>query len=332
VRIFVYEFVTGGGLGGEPLPSSLVREGDMMLQALLADLAALPGLDVFTSRDPRLAPLPGAYAIVPARGENTAHHFARGVKAADAVWPIAPETGGTLERLARDTIDLGRTLIGCRPDALRIAASKRATVAALARTGIPVVPTFVLGEDVPPLPGPWVVKPDDGAGCEDTRRLPDWRSARELLTSQSRRRVAQPWIEGDTLSLSLLCREGRALLLSCNRQHVRIVEGRLVLAGISVNAVTDHDRRFARLADKIAAAIPGLWGYVGVDLILAQYGPVVLEVNPRLTTSYSRLGSALDVNPAALVLDLLRPDGGPRWRSTAGGRVEEISLESAGAD
>ncbi|MEZ5950145.1 MAG: ATP-grasp domain-containing protein [Planctomycetaceae bacterium] len=39
----------------------------------------------------------------------------------------------------------------------------------------------------------------------------------------------------------------------------------------------------------ILAAIPGLKGYIGIDLLvdpLGQAPPVVLEVNPRLTTSY----------------------------------------------
>ena len=37
----------------------------------------------------------------------------------------------------------------------------------------------------------------------------------------------------------------------------------------------------------------------------APGGPVVLEINPRLTTSYVGLRPALGRNPAALVLELL---------------------------
>ena len=47
LRLFVCEFVTGGGLAGAPLPASLAREGDMMLRALVKDLAGLPRIDVF---------------------------------------------------------------------------------------------------------------------------------------------------------------------------------------------------------------------------------------------------------------------------------------------
>ena len=57
MRIFVCEYVTGGGLCGQPLPASLSREGDMMLTALVKDLAALDGVEIVTTRDKRLPAL-----------------------------------------------------------------------------------------------------------------------------------------------------------------------------------------------------------------------------------------------------------------------------------
>jgi predicted ATP-grasp superfamily ATP-dependent carboligase len=318
VKIFVYEFFSGGGLAGRPLPPSLAGEGDMMARSLVRDLAELSDVALLMSRDPRLSALPGLETIVPAPGEDALALYARGVAAADAAWPVAPETDRLLERLAQATLDAGRVLLGCRPDAVRLATSKRATAERLRQAGIAVVPTFVSSDEVPPLPGRWVVKPDDGAGCEDTVVLPDRRSALARLAEAPARLVAQPWIEGPALSLSLLCADGFARLLCCNRQRVRCAGGRLALEGIAVNAVPDPDRRLAALADRIAAAIPDLWGYVGVDFVATPGGPVVLEVNPRLTTSYCGLRSALQVNGADLVLGLLRPDRrDDDWRSPA---------------
>ena len=45
MRVLVCEFVTGGGMRGELLPASLAREGAMMRDALLRDLAELPGVE-----------------------------------------------------------------------------------------------------------------------------------------------------------------------------------------------------------------------------------------------------------------------------------------------
>jgi len=282
-----------------------------MLTALLRDLRDCPGVRVTTSRDARLPPIPGVAALEPARGEGPWSLYARGVTAADAAWPIAPETGGALERLSRVTLDLGKRLVGSSPDAVRLAASKRETARVLRAAGVATVPTFAPGEPLPPLPGPWVVKPDDGAGCEGALVVPDWRAAARRLAADAGTSIAQPWLDGPAMSLSLICGDGRATLLCCNRQHVRVADGRPILEAITVNGVADPEGRFACLATRIAAAVPGLWGYVGVDLVLAEGGPVVLEINPRLTTSYCGLRSALGTNVAACALDLLATGSAP---------------------
>jgi len=41
-----------------------------------------------------------------------------------------------------------------------------------------------------------------------------------------------------------------------------------------------------------------------VDFVETPGGPVVIEVNPRLTTSYAGLHRAIGLNPAKLVLGL----------------------------
>ena len=245
MNLFVFEFVSGGGFCDKPLPPALAREGDMMLRALLADLTELPGVCTTTSRDPRLPPpfLLGVRAIVPSPGDDGATLYARGAAAADAAWPIAPETGGVLDALARTTLDMGKVLVGCSPDAIRLTTSKRSTARALHASGVACVPTFAHEDLLPPLPGQWVVKPDDGTGCDGVTLVPDWRAARDRLAADPGELVAQPWIDGLALSLSLLCDGRGARLLSCNRQHVRVAGERVTLESIGVNAVADHQER-----------------------------------------------------------------------------------------
>jgi len=84
----------------------------------------------------------------------------------------------------------------------------------------------------------------------------------------------------------------------------------------------------------VAQAIPGLWGYVGIDLVDTADGPQVIEINPRLTTSYCGLASALGINPAARVLALLDHSAStdlPIRRILPFARPVEIGLEGCHA-
>jgi predicted ATP-grasp superfamily ATP-dependent carboligase len=88
-------------------------------------------------------------------------------------------------------------------------------------------------------------------------------------------------------------------------QRVAVANDEFHLLGCIVNGIAEGRTRYARLAREIAAAMPGLWGLVGVDLIAAEQGPLLLEINPRLTTSYVGLRPSLGENPAELVLNLI---------------------------
>ena len=151
------------------------------------------------------------------------------------------------------------------------------------------------------------MKPDDGVGCEGIRLLDGGMRACEWFKGQleGRNYIAQPYVDGLATSLSILCRDGDACLLSTNEQRVAQTEGVFRLQGCVVGSSRAACEYYGHLAIKIAAALPGLWGYVGVDLIESAAGPQVLEVNPRLTTSYAGLRRCLATNPASLVLDLL---------------------------
>lgn len=309
------------------VPPSLLEEADLMVRTLLDDLLGCPGVEPFTTRDVRLAPVPGVRNISVRPTDDLLVILARGIDASDAVWPTAPETGGALEHVATAVLQRGRVLLGSRPDALRVATSKLSTVRALHAAGIPVVETFALPDEIPALPGRWITKPDDGAGAEGVRLAPDWQGASHRLTAAGGL-IAQPWIDGDPLSLSLLCAEGESRLLSVNRQIVRIIGDRVSLAGIEVNALADESGTFAALGRAIAAAIPGLWGYVGVDLLMTGDGLRVLEINPRLTTSYCGLHRALGVSVASQVLALLESGGLARWRPSSGGTMVHLTLKA----
>ncbi len=304
MRVLVFEFISGGGLSGQPLPASLAQEGRLMLQALLDDFSDLDGVYVSVMLDARLSDgirTHGAHVITVKPGQDYWQPFLAAVQHSDAVWPIAPESDGVLQRLCQAATALGKRLLTSPADAVALTGDKYLTFLHLHQHQIPTVPTQLLA-DADLVPGEYLVKVIDGAGCSDSQIVSDWPGF--LATAATPERfIVQPHVHGQKTSLSGLCRQGQAWLLSVNLQQFSVADNRYRLTGLIVNQQTDDGSR-QRLLAAIAAAIPRLWGYIGVDLIETAAGPLVLEINPRLTTSFTGLRRALGVNVAGLVLRL----------------------------
>jgi tyramine---L-glutamate ligase len=342
LKVFVFDHLAAPGPPTRPLPQTLRRQGDMVLQALLADLTALPGVEVVTAdsldatavdadgdamrsvdgaADPaQLAAHPGLALGEPHFGPR----FAAGLQAADAVWPLANESRGVLEHLSRQVLRGQRILLGSAPGAVEVVASKLRLARVLADGGVAVAPAYSPHGALPQVPGPWVVKPDDGAGCVDTRLFADRAAALAWIrASATDNYVLQPFIAGKLGSLSLICCDGVAHVLACNQERVAMRDNRFYFLGSVVNGLGD-DGALARLAQQVAAAIPSLWGYVGVDFVFTAHGLVVLDVNARLTAAYAGLRASIGRNPAGLVLDLLK---GPGALAATAGMHSAVSVD-----
>jgi predicted ATP-grasp superfamily ATP-dependent carboligase len=76
--------------------------------------------------------------------------------------------------------------------------------------------------------------------------------------------------------------------------------------GVTVNQIDpagDQGRMLGALAQHVTQALPGLRGFVGIDVVFhPSRGPVVIEVNPRLTVAYAGLSAALGGNLARTLL------------------------------
>jgi predicted ATP-grasp superfamily ATP-dependent carboligase len=310
-RVFVYEYLSAGGAGtggdDQAATDDLLPQGLAMRDAMAADLAALPGVVPTLATVPGLAVPPGCAAVSPQPGESAVDFVRRESAEHDLAWVVAPETGQTLLQLS-GAVAASRWL-GCDAAAIRLAASKKATLRRLAGQGLATPLAFWQAA------GGWVVKPDDGAGCWGARLHSDHDAAKADWCARlqaQRPAVMEPWVEGESLSLSLLC-GARTRLLSINRQRIACDgDGALSFRGVDRNVVSlgsPRGEQLRRWAEDVARAVPGLRGFVGIDLVWhASRGPVVIEINPRLTSAYVGLSAALARNVAADLLALWQPE------------------------
>ncbi len=277
-KLFVCEFITGGGLNALPLPNSLASEGRLMRDALLRDLAELTEWQIITTHDVRVG---AASPAIPSY-EVTAHDdvwsiWQTCISEAEAVWLIAPETGGVLYRFTKMAQQLHKQVIGCGLAAIEITTSKYKTAQVLAQAQVSVIRSdsyadwFATSKDRHVAGQRWVVKPDDGAGCEETyvfdeaSEVIDWFHAHP---AQRMTHIIQPYVAGIAASICVLSYAGKVELLSCNYQYLVQHQHQLKYTGGLINGAHEFHQEWSILVEQIQQAIPALAGYYGVDVII----------------------------------------------------------------
>ncbi|MES2636194.1 MAG: ATP-grasp domain-containing protein [Pseudomonadota bacterium] len=313
-KIFVCEFITAGGFNDTDLPVGLVAEAELMRDALLRDLSDLHYL-IHTTIDTRLnAPKKCQSCVAIEANDNAWSIWTDQMQQADAVWIIAPEANGMLLKLTELAMLLDRPILGCGVHSVKTTSEKLATYFMLQQAGIKTIPTYTLNNwpktDGEKNNGKWLAKPNDGAGCDETVLFDDVDGLANWLEQNHKKEshVIQPYQKGIPASISCVMHQGQAQVLSCNRQMISIENNKLSFAGSQVNDMRDFWPEFELLAQKIALTDTDLTGYVGIDVIVNTQKDneiTVVEINPRLTTSYAGLAEATGENPAELIISTL---------------------------
>lgn len=286
-----------------------------MAMALISDLAAA-GIEVSAMLDARLngsVSLPCPVEIVGSTKEEE-EVFRRLVQESDATLLIAPEIGGALLDRCRTIEELGGRLVSPGSRFVAIAADKQAAAERLSGSGVRVPPGMRLSDDLDAAAEelfPAVIKPRNGAGSWLVTRVSDRQQLAKLAKSPAYQQAIQKGemrierlVPGLAASVAVLCGPaGYVPLLPCEQilggQGFDYLGGRLPLA-------PPLAQRARRLAVAAVKALPPATGYVGVDLILGHAADGsedhVIEINPRLTTSYVGLRRACRQNLAAAML------------------------------
>lgn len=304
MKLLIFEYATASGID-DP---EIFLEGRSMLEALLADFR---DFDVEFLLSERFADRDIGAGFRPSIIGDLDEWLQENLEGFDACMFIAAEEGMELYRLTRLVEESGVLLLGSSGDAVRTCSDKRLTYRALDGR-VPLIGTYE-PEEIVGVPSKLIVKPADGVACQGIRILEPG-DAPDLSGDM----IIQDFIEGESVSVSLLSDGERALPLSLNRQDIIMAGGELEYSGGS--APVDHEMRedAFTVARRAVESIPGLRGYVGVDLILADE-PYVVEINSRITTPYIGLRRVAEANLGHLILEsvLGRLPSGVKFNGTA---------------
>ena len=249
MKVFLYEFATCEG----GLPPWIAVEGIGMFKSMYEGFAEFCDVISFLS--------PGIEFDV--LTYDCSDKFSCNLEKADFALIIAPESDWKLLELTRRVEESEVPNLGSSSKAIEITSDKWKLYNRLkGRVNVPKT-------DLKPIDPPFIIKPRVSCGGEGIR----------LADNVPDGYIAQEFIKGIDLSVSLIVGDS-VEVISINRQ---IIES-FMYTGSEVPY--DFREDVAEAAIKAAESIKGLFGYVGVDVILSTDGiPYVVDVNARITTS-----------------------------------------------
>lgn len=277
----------------------------MMLEALAADAARDPAIEVTVLLEAgRRIDLPAGVRLREVAGDDAAA-LVDAARSADCTLIVAPETDGILADRVGRVRCIGGRVPAPSAEFLAIAADKQATIDCLAAAGLPVPAGRALaaGEPLPEnFRRPGVLKARDGAGGEGLRLLSTAGGPEEPLVADGNSRL-EAYAAGMSVGISCICSAAATRVLPPLVQRPTESAPDSVV-GDPCEPLADRAaaERACVLANRAVAALtraggPAV-GWVGVDIILGTRhdgrDDRVLEINPRLTTSFvvqSRLAS-----------------------------------------
>lgn len=153
-----------------------------------------------------------------------------------------------------------------------------------------------------------ILKPRFGVDCENIKIIKSKKDIDDLENIESGSRyVIQEFIEGPVTSVSLISDGKNAIPISLNKQVVEIDENGGKYIGGELPFDHPLKEKAFDLAKLACEYVPGIKGFVGVDIIINEDENEVylIEINSRFTTSYVGLQKVADFNIAKTTIDLL---------------------------
>ncbi|MFQ5800787.1 MAG: ATP-grasp domain-containing protein [Candidatus Hydrothermarchaeales archaeon] len=229
------------------------------------------------------------------RHPNYLDAFREYLERSEFVLAIAPETDMELYRLTKLIEDSDCRNLGSNSKAVKLASDKLLTYKRLGN----LVPKTELFKGTTSLDFPLIAKPRDGVSCDGVMLVRNEDELKEVPHGY----LVQEYMPGRPMSASVIVGE-EARIISINTQE--LVGFEYLGAKLPLNHSNTEE------IIEAVTKVHGLFGYIGVDFVLADGRPVIIEINPRPTTPIIGLNTALGINVSELILKNYKREKIPR--------------------
>ena len=147
---------------------------------------------------------------------------------------------------------------------------------------------------------PIVAKIIDGLGANMLYIFKDRNDLENNKNSLTKKHIYQKFIKGQVVGVNLFSKDGIFKILSLNEQiYDKKSVNEVFLKEMRIGAFNDYEIDFKYIVQDILKGYSGHNGFFGMDFIISENKEIFfLEINPRLTTSYTFLKESIGFNPA----------------------------------
>ena len=195
---------------------------------------------------------------------------------------IAPETNNLSSKIYSHVLQ-NHKVLGPNISSLDTFSSKTKMLMKLKKLNFPIVENYKLNFN---YNGKIVCKPDTSAGSENTfvTNVNNYKKKKGYLV--------QKFYNGKKGSFLMLCKNGKSKVICCNEQLLNLQKEKIQQVGCIMGGLEKYRNEIEILAGRISKNFKGLFGVVGVDVVMENNQWLIIEINPRFTSAYSGLNKS----------------------------------------
>ena len=297
-KILIYEYITGGGLINEDLTSMLLHEATLITSYIYQECEKSQYFQYDYFQDYRIK---DDYFKKAIKIKSYKQIFNVSLlKKYDYILPIAPEIDLNLFHYAQFLEKHKLNFILSDSRTIKLLSDKLLFYKECQKNNIPTIKTNLLTNQLKKNDKKFIIKDRYGAGCSYVKIFKKYKD----VENNNFDKIIQPYINGKHYSLCLFFNQNNYNLLTVNKQKLEINDNDMIrLTNLHVNVPHNFHPKINSLIFLIMKSFPGLRGYIGIDIIIKKDKIFIVEINPRITTSFIGMYETIGINIIDLIVE-----------------------------
>ncbi len=295
-KILIYEYITGGGLSNEDLSSDLMFEAKKILLSIIKSCNLSRNFDYKYFIDYRLKELHSNNSITIYKPSDL--YNIRLIKNFDFIIPIIPEINHDLLKYVKFLEKNDIKMIMSDSKTVKICSDKFKFYKYFNNNNLPVIKTFDTTKFYKYY-NKYIIKDRFGAGCSYIKIV----DKKDIEKYFDKNKVIQPFIKAENYSISVFFSKNSFRFLTLNKQGLTSNMNMIKMKSLTINSKNNYYLIILTLINDIKRIMPGLIGFVGIDILINNNKIYIVEINTRLTTSYVGLYETIGCNMIDLLIN-----------------------------